>query len=129
MQTAPSNDPVLNQELLNRYRRRSSSLLGRLIEAFLEECPTLFQNLRESVQLFDHELVRMNAHTLRSSSHNLGAVRLATLFQELEDASDARNEGLVARTKITLGSEFFAAEQALRGELVQEQRRSQLTMA
>ena len=129
MQTTSSTDPILNQDLLDRYRKRSSSLLGRLIAAFLEECPTLFQNLRESVDQNDHDQIHMNAHTLKSSSHNLGAVRLAAMCQELENASEARDTGLVRETMEKLGSEFFDAEQALRSELVREQKLTQLEMA
>ncbi|MGI9407738.1 MAG: Hpt domain-containing protein [Hyphomicrobiaceae bacterium] len=124
-----SNDPVLNQDLLDQYRQRKSGLLGRLIEAFLTEAPDQFQNLRQGVEQKDSAQVRLGAHTLKSGSHNLGAVRLSALCQDIENAVIDDDMECVGQLFAKLGPEFFEAEQALRGELAREQGRLETTPA
>jgi len=116
-----SPDPILNNDLLEQYRQRKSGLLARLIEAFLKEGQALFQSVRINVEKQDLKLVRMNAHTLKSASHNLGAVRLSAVCQEIEDAAINGETSAVEQLLAKLGPEFFEAEQALRGELAREQ--------
>ena len=112
--------PVLNNDLLDQYRQRKSGLLKRLIEAFLEEGPDLFQHVRSNVEKQDLERVRMNAHTLKSGSQNLGATRLAEICQEMEVAALNNDRSEVESLATILGPTFFEAEQALRGELARE---------
>ncbi len=114
-------DPVLNDALLSQYRQRKSGLLARLIEAFLTECPALFQNIRKAVELRDFDQIRMNAHTLKSGSHNLGAVRLSAVCQDMENAAIEKDGDTVEQLLGKMGPEFFEAEQALRGEMARDQ--------
>lgn len=116
-----STDPVLNDELLAQYRSRKSGLLGRLIEAFLTEAPALFQGVRTGAEKRDFDSLRMSAHTLKSGSHNLGAVRLSAVCQEMENAAIAKDRDLIDQLLTRMGPEFFEAEQALRGEMARDQ--------
>ena len=120
-QIPTSTDPILNEDLLGQYRQRKSGLLGRLIEAFLTEAPGLFQNVRSGAEARDFNAVRMNAHTLKSGGHNLGAVRLSAVCQDMENAAIAEDADAIEMLLGKLGPEFFEAEQALRGELAREQ--------
>ena len=115
-----TTDPVLNNDLLAQYRQRRTGLLERLIEAFLKEAPHLFQNVREGLDTLDYDAMRMNAHTLKSGSYNLGAVRLSAVCQELENAALNKDTTCIEQLVTKLGPEFFEAEQALKGELAQE---------
>jgi CheY-like chemotaxis protein len=59
-------------------------LLAELIDSFLEETPPLLVELRRSLEAGDAGGLRRSAHTLKSSSRDFGATRLAEWAQELE---------------------------------------------
>ena len=115
---------VLNKALLDQYRGRKNNLLERLINAYLEEAPRFFSGMRGAAESGNFAETRMNAHALKSSSHNLGAVRLSKVCQELESAAVAEDAHAVAELIARAGPEFFEAEQALRTELLEVRRAS-----
>ncbi len=59
--------------------------MAELIQSFLDEAPGLRHDLRQAVAEQDARLLRMAAHTLKSSARDFGAIRLAMVCQELED--------------------------------------------
>jgi CheY-like chemotaxis protein/HPt (histidine-containing phosphotransfer) domain-containing protein len=59
-------------------------LLSRVIGLYLSGSPKLLRDLREAAQRGDADAIRMAAHTLKSSSANLGAVMLSSLCKEME---------------------------------------------
>jgi HPt (histidine-containing phosphotransfer) domain-containing protein len=59
-------------------------LLAKVIGVYLDNSPTLLQRLREAVAQGDAKTVLETAHSLKSSSANLGAAPLAALCKELE---------------------------------------------
>lgn len=66
----------------------SPSLLAKIIDIYLEHSPKLMDSLRRGVARPEAaELVRDSAHSLKSSSANLGASGLAALCGELEKIS------------------------------------------
>lgn len=119
VQSGPNGTSVLNQALLNQYRARKSNLLERLINAYLEEAPKSFQAMRRAVEGGNLDDLRMNAHALKSSSYNLGAMRLSKLCQDIETAAIARDTAGIDAGMARIGPECFDVEQALSGELYQ----------
>ena len=77
MSAAPQGADILDQDLLSQYRPRNN-LLQRLINAYLEEAPGLLQSILNAAKESDMDGLRSAAHTLKSSSHNLGAKRVTT---------------------------------------------------
>ena len=59
-------------------------ILKELIELFLEDVPSQLEALREAEEREDAKSVERTAHTLKGSSGNLGAVRMAAVCAELE---------------------------------------------
>jgi HPt (histidine-containing phosphotransfer) domain-containing protein len=114
-----SQASVLNKALLDQYKARKSNLLERLINAYLDEAPKFFQNIRTAAGSSDFDGVRMNAHALKSCSYNLGAVRLSKICQEMETAAFEKNAAQIQDSMSRIGPECFEAEQALRTELYQ----------
>jgi HPt (histidine-containing phosphotransfer) domain-containing protein len=109
--------PVLKMELLDQFRGRKNNLLERLINAFLQEAPGFFQNIRKAGETGNLSDLRLNAHALKSCSYNLGAVRLSKICQDLETAAVEQNAGNLKSAMQQIGPEWFEAEQALIGEL------------
>jgi len=60
------------------------SVLGKVIGLYLDSAPALLQQLRAAVEAGDGEALRQVAHSLKSSSANLGATQLAACCKELE---------------------------------------------
>ena len=109
------HEPVLNQEILDRYRHRAG-LVERLIEAYLSEAPQFYDQIRDGVQEKNLSDVKLNAHRLKSSSQNLGAVRLSELCQHLESQAAENNFDAVVQLSERLGPECFEVQEALKGE-------------
>lgn len=107
-------DPVLNPAVLQQYAQRKTGLLERLVTAWLEEAPVYHRNIRAGGVSQDFDLVKINAHSLKSSSSNLGAVRLSKLCQELESSASAKAVDDVTSLLEQLGPECFEAEEALK---------------
>ncbi len=59
-------------------------LLGKIVGIYLQESPRLLQQMRDAVDREDGEALRRAAHSLKSSSANLGATELAALSKVLE---------------------------------------------
>jgi len=59
-------------------------LLSRIISIYLEDTPNQMDNLYQALQNKDTKEVRSIAHSLKSSSANLGALALSALFKDLE---------------------------------------------
>ncbi len=73
--------------LLGSLGSRALSAEARLIDTYLRELPRLVGQLREGDERNDAELFHRAAHTLKSSSANMGALGLSELCGALEDDS------------------------------------------
>lgn len=79
----PLDITVLNS-LRALQHRDNTDLLGRLIQLYMRNTPPLLETLRQAVTRGDAPTVHKAAHSLKSSSGNLGALTLSTLCRELE---------------------------------------------
>jgi CheY-like chemotaxis protein len=86
-------DPVLDPSALDQIAALSgaaeSGLLERVIATYLDRSVPLGSVLREAWQRSDAGSIAGTAHRLKSSSAQLGAVRLARVCDELERAARA----------------------------------------
>ena len=85
---AAATEPPINPRALDAIRHlpgpNGSVLVQKVIGAYLEDTPARLVQLRAAVDAGDAEALRKAAHALKSSSANVGAERLASLFKELE---------------------------------------------
>jgi CheY-like chemotaxis protein/HPt (histidine-containing phosphotransfer) domain-containing protein len=78
-------------------RQGAEGIVEKAIRYYLEDAPKLMETLREAVSSADSQAVANAAHSLKSSSANLGAVRLAKLSSDLEKVGRAgATEGATA---------------------------------
>jgi len=75
-------DPAALQRLANAAGGRE--LVSRVVDKYLSSSAGLMAVLRDAVAVSDPEALRTAAHTLKSSSAQVGAVRLSALCKELE---------------------------------------------
>ncbi len=116
--TARSNvDPSLDRQCIDSIRMLdpdgSKRLLDKVIATFLEESPRVLADIQTAAVANDMNGVLRNAHYLRSSCANLGAVKLAEQCKALELAG--RNNSIVDVGPLlaSLESEFGSVSVAL----------------
>jgi CheY-like chemotaxis protein len=82
------DDTVLNMKLLEQFRGLDPSggmgLVKQIVEVYLNTAEDTVCQIEQAVAAGDAETLRRAAHTLKSSSVNVGAERLSGLFRQLE---------------------------------------------
>ena len=69
------------------------AVVDSTLQVYVGEAPTLMERLSEAVAAGDLEGARAAAHSLKSSSGNIRATRLAELLQQLEEAAGSDDAG------------------------------------
>jgi CheY-like chemotaxis protein len=107
----------LDRAALNKIyaleRGGATGLVTRLIELYLRESPPLIEALKQADQAGDLAALGAAAHTLKSSSANVGAMKLRALSAELERQARARAVEDAAAGQVEAIEQEFAAVQAL----------------
>lgn len=88
-QSPPAQPPIDYSTLRSiaaLQRPGTPSLVAKVITLYFQSSATLLEKLNAAVTQTDAEATRQAAHTLKSSSANVGAKKLASLSKELEDA-------------------------------------------
>lgn len=112
--TAPAGNAPIDPAVIALFRRRRPGFLERIVTAYLEEAPKYLQSLKAASVAGDCPAMKMAAHTLKSSSANVGAIRLSESCQEIENAISRKDlEGLTGLLG-SVGGEYFAVEEALK---------------
>jgi len=108
---------VINQGALNAIRALSpvqgEALLQRVLAAFLQDTPHQLAALRAASAAGDADAMRKTAHSLKSSSANVGADVLAKLFREMEQHARAEQTEGAADILAQLEREFQSVRQSL----------------
>jgi HPt (histidine-containing phosphotransfer) domain-containing protein len=115
----PESD-LLDPRVLDAIRQLddgATGLLSQVVRIYLESAPALLAQLRRGLDGSDRELVRQAAHSLKSSSANLGAVRLAELCKRLEAAARSGTFGPDTPAAQEVEAEFRRVQAALEEEL------------
>ena len=68
-----------------------NNLLARIIGLYLDEAARLKGQIAQGIEQNDGSQVRAAAHSLKSSSANVGAMRVSNLSRELEDIGRSGN--------------------------------------
>ena len=121
--TAPPASP-LDQRALAQIRAMqrpgSPDLLGKIIDLYLENSPGSLRQIRDAVAGQDGDALRQAAHSLKSSSANLGATELAAICKELEQRGRERRLENAAELLRELEVHYARAREALLGETRRE---------
>jgi HPt (histidine-containing phosphotransfer) domain-containing protein len=88
-------------------------LLSRIVAIFLSDAPGKLDQLREAVARREMAAVQQLAHALKSSSANIGAMRLSGLARELEVLGRAGTPDGAQRCFDSLAAEYARVRVAL----------------
>ena len=79
--------PVLNAGILDELREVLGNEVDKIIAVYLEDAPRLIAQLERAAVSGDPIALRVAAHTLKSSSANVGATTLSEAARDLEDGA------------------------------------------
>lgn len=82
--TASALNPIRLEEIRELDPTGGSSLLQKILQAFLESADNGLRQLEQAILNNDAEGLRQSAHALKSSSGNIGAESLSAIFKQLE---------------------------------------------
>ncbi|MFK7829525.1 MAG: response regulator [Congregibacter sp.] len=77
-------DPTIIERMRSLARPGSPSLLTQIAVIFLEDAPEALWGIQQGLAAADRVSVREFAHSLKSSSANVGALRVSALCKKLE---------------------------------------------
>ncbi|MYM23709.1 response regulator [Duganella sp. FT135W] len=121
--TAP-DDQLINLQALDNIRALSpvngNALLERVLQAFLRDTPIHLHTIRQAIHAGDADQLRKAAHSLKSSSANIGASALAQRSKELEQLGRNHTTAGAAALLADMEHSFQAARQAL-GALLEKE--------
>ncbi|MEW6304147.1 MAG: PAS domain S-box protein [Verrucomicrobiota bacterium] len=86
---APSLDLAVISSLRDLREPGQRDPVTELIDLYLEDAPERLQRMRSAIERNDAPALHSPAHSLKGSSSNLGAVRLASLCAKLDQKSKA----------------------------------------
>jgi HPt (histidine-containing phosphotransfer) domain-containing protein len=113
--------PLLDRAALEVIRALQSEaapdLLAQVVRLYFQSAADLIARVRAGLAAGDHEAVRIAAHTLKSSSANLGAGALAEMCKQLEVAARAGTLGPGLPDAQALERTYQAVRAALEAEI------------
>ncbi len=107
----PSVDPAALNELKAFQDEGDDDIVAELIGIFLDDCPGRLESIRHGVENDDAAEIASAAHALKSSSAQLGALRMSAICQMLESDGKAGKTDNAAELSSELLDEFERVRQ------------------
>lgn len=104
----------INLSTFNSLKESTGAdFIGELVDAFLDDAPTLIAQMRSTLAAKNAEAFRRAAHSMKSNAATFGAMDLSALAKELENL--ARENNLEVGNRVDLIETEF---QQVKSELV-----------
>jgi len=81
-----STDALIDERVISELREVMDEEFQGLIATYLENAPTLIKQIRDAMETQDIDALVLPAHSLKSSSANIGAMQMSELARTLEMA-------------------------------------------
>ncbi|MCY7312631.1 MAG: response regulator [Pseudoxanthomonas sp.] len=115
----PASFPVLDQSMLDELQEIAGDETLRIVSLFLEDAPRLIAQMESASAAPDLEAMRNAAHTLKSSSANVGAMALSTAAKRVELGARTQKLDRPAVAVALVIAEYARARMALQGYTLQ----------
>ncbi|RQV20683.1 response regulator [Burkholderia cenocepacia] len=120
----PDDDAsVIDQKALDALRALQRpgrpDVLTRIIDQFAADAPRLIRDMHAAVEAGDADALKLAAHTLKSSSANVGAHLLSARCRAIEQLARAADVGAAVELVAGTDAEFGHAHAALIAERVE----------
>jgi HPt (histidine-containing phosphotransfer) domain-containing protein len=107
--------PAIDRAIFNELKQMSGGdFINELIDAFLEDGPSMISAMEAALAARDVEAFRRNAHSLKSNANTFGAVDLGSLARDLEMMAKGYNLQIGTRLEM-LKAEFDRVVHELNG--------------
>ncbi len=117
-------ESVVNHEALNTIKQLApndqDAFLCRVVTMYMDNAANLLKTLEQAWSVGDLENIRSTSHTLKSSSHQVGAYTLAELCREVENDAREQNYDRSGQVLINLKECFLKTRTALETHLAAE---------
>ncbi len=115
----PAVDPLLDRTTLDTILslRNGPQTLSKVIQMYMESAPPLLNSLNDAIRQDNASEVQKTAHSLKSSSGNVGALSLAGHFKTLEAMGRAQALEEAAKLLHQVETEYEAVCHALLQEI------------
>ncbi|KOR32893.1 hypothetical protein TI05_04410 [Achromatium sp. WMS3] len=80
----PVNKSVINMEMLNDLFDVMEHETINLLQAYIDNVTIIFKEIQQGIQQHDATIITRPAHSLKSSSANIGAMQVSELAKQLE---------------------------------------------
>ncbi len=107
-------DPSALAAIRQLHPLGGEDLVARIVRLYETEAPKLIDRLHSAMRGADAEEIRRAAHSLKSCSGNVGAMRVAKLCKELESRATSQDLSGLGDLIAALGSEYREVSVALR---------------
>jgi two-component system, sensor histidine kinase and response regulator len=104
---------AVDLDVLATLRKSRPDLLARLVKTYIAYAPQALSELAKASEALDFETMTRLAHSLKSSSANLGANELSALCRSLEVAGKARQIDLAQKLVADIEANFADVRRAL----------------
>ncbi|MBH1646617.1 response regulator [Stenotrophomonas maltophilia] len=111
--------PVLDRDVLDELHAVIGESAIQIVSVFLEDAPAMVQQLQQAAQNGDEPRLQAVAHSLKSSSANVGALSLSSVAQRIEHEARSGSLQRPAVAVALLVAEFARARVARTGYLAQ----------
>jgi signal transduction histidine kinase/FixJ family two-component response regulator len=111
------HDGVIDESVLDELSRMPQSdngLVLRVIRMYLGSSRELMARLGEALDNHDAGAIRETAHALKSSSANVGAMKLSALFGRIETSTRQNDEPQARELQVEIRREYERVVEALR---------------
>ena len=109
---------VIDESVLDNYRRIQQpgkpDIIGRLVDIYLGNSPDILREISDAGTKEDMEQLWQSAHSLKSSSANLGAITLAGLCEMVEEMGRDNQGGNVSEMIEKIEKEYTRVSRELR---------------
>ncbi len=109
--------PEIDHASLETLRKAKPQLVERMLSKFLEHSPQAVSAITEAITTTNATALALAAHSLKSSSANVGAKRMASLSRRLEDMAKTGSLEAANELRKELDAEFAAVRKAFEADL------------
>lgn len=111
------NNDLLNADMIGELKEILADDFAMLVNSYLDDAVRRMALLKNAIQDSDAEIIRNEAHSLKGSSLNLGALTLPEMFSKMEASGKDNQLESVAELFSDIELEFSRVEAALKATL------------
>jgi len=113
-ETSAEVNSVIDVEILATLKNSVGEIFNEIIPAYIEQSDQMLNDIENLLSRGDHKTVERYAHSIKSSSYNVGAINLSNIARILEEKTRGGTDTALLTTHISsLKQEYVLVKTAL----------------